>query len=392
MEQHDNMAQSISADEIALYDRQIRLWGVPAQEKIRSANILLITFKSLANEIAKNLVLAGIGKLTVIDHETVKEEDLGAQFFVTEEHIGQNRAQAAAPSIQEMNPRVQLHIDTDDVHTKQPEFFAGFDLTIATELDYATYTTINAACRIANRPFYAAGLHGFYGFVFADLISHDFVIERAKSNVSSATQETPTRSIVNITTKNENGKIIEMVTKRETYSPLILANTSPLPEDYTRLPRKRRQVTPLLTCLRALWEFQKLSRGRLPTPSHQDLELFTKLARDRHHELKLDITTLDSGFLRTFLQNLGSELSPVAAFVGGRLAQDVINVLSAREQPIQNLLLFDGEKSLSPIYPLHPFFPPEVENAMPAVIPVANPISVDDEPIPVHAANGQGTK
>ncbi|KAH8434664.1 E1 ubiquitin-activating protein AOS1 [Aspergillus melleus] len=392
MEQNDNTAQSISADEIALYDRQIRLWGVPAQEKIRSANILLITFKSLANEIAKNLVLAGIGKLTVIDHETVKEEDLGAQFFVTEEHIGQNRAQAAAPSIQEMNPRVQLHIDTDDVHTKQPEFFAGFDLTIATELDYATYTTINAACRIANRPFYAAGLHGFYGFVFADLISHDFVIERAKSNVSSATQETPTRSIVNITTKNENGKVMEMVTKRETYSPLILANTSPLPEDYTRLPRKRRQVTPLLTCLRALWEFQKLSGGRLPTPSHQDLELFTKLARDRHHELKLDITTLDSGFLRTFLQNLGSELSPVAAFVGGRLAQDVINVLSAREQPIQNLLLFDGEKSLSPIYPLHPFFPPEVENAMPAVIPVANPISVDDEPIPVHAANGQGTK
>ncbi|KAI9040261.1 E1 ubiquitin-activating protein AOS1 [Aspergillus affinis] len=391
MEQTDNTAQSISADEIALYDRQIRLWGVPAQERIRSANILLITFKSLANEVAKNLVLAGIGKLTVIDHETVKEEDLGAQFFVTEEHIGQNRAQAAAPSIREMNPRVHLHIDTDDVHTKQPEFFAGFDLIIATELDYATYTTINAACRIANRPFYAAGLHGFYGFVFADLITHDFVIERAKSNVSSATQETPTRSIVNITTKKEQDKVMELVTKRETYSPLILANTSPLPQDYTRLPRKRRQVTPLLTCLRALWEFQKLSGGRLPTPSHQDLELFTKLARDRHHELKLDITTLDSGFLRTFLQNLGSELSPVAAFVGGRLAQDVINVLSAREQPIQNLLLFDGEKSLSPIYPLHPFFPPEVVNALPAVVPVANPISVDDEPIPVPA-NGQGTK
>ena len=201
------------------------------------------------------------------------------------------RAQAAAPSIRAMNPRVQLHIDTDDIHTKQPDFFAGFDVTIATELDYAMYTTINAACRIANRPFYAAGLHGFYGFVFADLISHDFVIERAKSNVPSTTQETPTRSIVNITTKKDGENVTEMVTKRETYSPLILANTSPLPEDYTRLPRKRRQVTPLLTCLRALWEFQKLSGGRLPTPSLPDLELFTKLARDRHHELKLDISS-----------------------------------------------------------------------------------------------------
>jgi len=44
----------------------------------------------LANEVAKNLVLAGIGSLTILDHEVVTEEDLGAQFFLTEEHVGQN--------------------------------------------------------------------------------------------------------------------------------------------------------------------------------------------------------------------------------------------------------------------------------------------------------------
>ncbi|PLB36004.1 E1 ubiquitin-activating protein AOS1 [Aspergillus candidus] len=399
MEEQD-VSQSISADEIALYDRQIRLWGVQAQEKIRSANILLITFKALANEVAKNLVLAGIGTLTIIDHETVKEEDLGAQFFISEETVGQNRAQAAEPSVHAMNPRVKLHIDTEDVRAKQPEFFSQFDVIIATELDFTTYTTINAACRIAQRPFYAAGLHGFYGFIFADLISHDFVIERAKSNVVSATRETPTRSIVNVTTKKENDKVIEMVTKRETYSPLLLANTSPLPEDFTRLPRRRRQVTPLLTCLRALWEFQKLSGGALPTFNAQDLETFTKLARDAHHELQLDIATLDSAFLRTFLQNLGSELSPVATFIGGKLAQDVINVLSAREQPIQNLLLFDGDKTVSPIYPLHPFFPSSMPNDLAAVPPAANAIPLDDPTppstttvpvsLPIHE-NGENT-
>lgn len=58
--------------------------------RIQSANILLITFKALANEVAKNLVLTGIGNLTIIDHEPVKEEDLAAQFFVQERHLGQN--------------------------------------------------------------------------------------------------------------------------------------------------------------------------------------------------------------------------------------------------------------------------------------------------------------
>jgi ubiquitin-like 1-activating enzyme E1 A len=260
-----------------------------------------------------------------------------------------------------MNPRVLLHIDTDNVGQKPPEFFAQFDVTIATDLDFLTCTTVNAACRIANRPFYSAGLHGFYGYVFADLIAHDFVIERDKSNVASRPQETATRTILHITTKRENERVIEMVTKREVYSPLLLANTSPLPEEYTRIPRKRNQVTPLLSCLRALWEFQKTSGGSLPNSSRPHLELFMLLVNERHRELQLDIRSVDAGFIRSFLENLGCELSPVAAFLGGSLAQDVINVLSAREQPLQNLLLFDGEKNVAPIYPLHPIFSPQIE-------------------------------
>lgn len=291
-----------------------------------------------------------------------------------------------------MNPRVQVHVDSEDVRAKPAGFFARFDVTIATELDFQTYTTINAACRASGarpRPFYAAGVHGLYGYVFADLVSHDFVIERVKSNVRSVEQqqETPTRRILSIATRRQNDKLVEMVTKRETYSPLWLAQGSPLPHDLTRLPRKRRQVTPLLPCLRALWEFQKRA-GSTPvesvesvdsvdsvdsadsthtnTASYQrssslpdassraDRAAFTELATTALHELQLDPAGLPSAFILSFLDNLGCELSPVAAFVGGTLAQDVINVLGAREQPLQNLLLFDADRALAPIYPLHP--------------------------------------
>jgi ubiquitin-like 1-activating enzyme E1 A len=46
--------------------------------------------KALANEVAKNLVLAGIGSLTIIDHQVVTEEDLGAQFFIAQAQSEQN--------------------------------------------------------------------------------------------------------------------------------------------------------------------------------------------------------------------------------------------------------------------------------------------------------------
>jgi len=81
---------AITADEIALYDRQIRLWGVEAQENIRKADILLVSLKALANEIAKNLVLAGVHSLTIIDHEEATEADLGAQFFLTQDDVGKS--------------------------------------------------------------------------------------------------------------------------------------------------------------------------------------------------------------------------------------------------------------------------------------------------------------
>lgn len=212
-----------------------------------------------------------------------------------------------------------------------------------------------------------------YAFIFADLGSHDFVVEREESNKKTRIgPETTTRSVIGTATKKENGKVIEMVTKRELYTPLLLANTSPLPPDMQRAPRKLRKVHPLLTCIRALWEYQRNRNGNgvLPNPtSTADLTLFTQIATEKHKELLLPADTLKADFLRSFLGNLGSELAPVTAFLGGQLAQDVINVLGQREQPIQNLMLFDAEESLGPIYALHPIFTDDIvppQNAVPA--------------------------
>ncbi|KAK8199359.1 NEDD8-activating enzyme E1 regulatory subunit [Phyllosticta capitalensis] len=359
-------AQGISADEIALYDRQIRLWGVQAQERLRSANVLLISMKALANEVAKNLVLAGIKSLTVVDHEVVTEDDLGAQFFISEEDIGKNRAEAAVPEMQKLNPRVNIHVDKSDIAMKGPEFYQAYDMVIATDLDFMTLSTINASTRLSQKPFYAAGTHGFYGYIFADLIQHDYIIEREKSNVATTIKaESATRSVLAFSDKGvENGRHKELVEKREIYSPLLLANSSPLPPEYINRRRLMKQVTPLLTCMRALWEFQKTSamnpdgngHGRNPSHASADLQLFTTLATEKHKELQLPIETLTSEFLRKFLQNLGSELAPVTAFLGGQLAQDVINVIGKREQPIQNLVLFDGDENRAPIYAMHPIF------------------------------------
>lgn len=346
----------ISADEIALYDRQIRLWGMKAQEKIRSANILLITMKALANEIAKNLVLAGIGSLTVVDHEKVTEADLGAQFFLSaeENHVGMNRAIAASAAIQRLNPRVTIKVDTDNIRSKGPSYFSAFDIVIATDLDSSTLHIINTATRLNNRAFYAAGSHGMYGFIFADLIEHDYVIERQRSNVTTALKaESRTRSVIAVSPKKDDNRV-ELVTKRELYSTWYLSSDAALPAEITKSPRRRKAVTPAISCLRALWDFT-LKYGYLPRPNNrQDLEEFTKTVGEKHKALGLPGESLRSEILRSFMQSMGCEIAPVTAIIGGQLAQDVINVLSQSQQPIQNMVILDGNTMDATMYPLHP--------------------------------------
>lgn len=336
-----------------------------AQEKIRSANILLITMKALANEIAKNLVLAGIGSLTINDHALVSEADLGAQFLLSAEdgHLGQNRAVAASAALQRLNPRVKVVVDTDDIRTKHSSFYSSFDIVIATDLDADTLNVINTATRIHNRKFYAAGSHGLYGFLFADLIEHDFVIERQRSNLpTNPGPETKTRSVVSVAPKDpaDPKSDIELVTKRELYSTWLLASSdaSHLPSEILSSPRRKRAVTPLLSCLRALWQFTS-TYGVPPTgpellTNHTALAAFTQMCSDKHKALGLPAETLRSEILRSFLQNVGAELSPVAAVLGGQLAQDVINVLGQTQQPLQNFVIFSGETMAAEVYALHP--------------------------------------
>ncbi|KAI1173760.1 hypothetical protein F4777DRAFT_424514 [Nemania sp. FL0916] len=345
----------MSADEIALYDRQIRLWGMQAQQKIQGANILLISMKALANEIAKNLVLAGVGSLTIVDDQVVTETDLGAQFFLAQENIGQNRAEAAAAQVQKLNPRVKVFPDSGSIMTKGASYFAAFDIVIATDLNPTLLAFINTATRLHNRQFYAAGVHGLYGYIFCDLIEHDYVLKRDKGNVPTNTgPESRYRSVVEVKTEKESTKTIEMVSKRDLYSTWdLVSETSLLPGDYTKSKRRLKAVTPALSCLRALWGFQT-QHNREPGHNKADLEWFTRSATHNHNLLSLPSETLRSEFLRSFLQNINSEVAPVTAILGGQLAQDVINVLGQNQQPIQNMVIFDGNKMEANMYPLHP--------------------------------------
>jgi molybdopterin/thiamine biosynthesis adenylyltransferase len=58
--------------------------------RIGKANVLVAGMRSLSDEVCKNLALAGVASITLLDHENVTEYDLGAQFFLNETSVGKN--------------------------------------------------------------------------------------------------------------------------------------------------------------------------------------------------------------------------------------------------------------------------------------------------------------
>lgn len=329
-----------------------------AQSRISKSRVLLVNLKGLGNEVAKNLVLAGIGSLTISDVGTVTEDDLGSQFFLRDEDVGQPRAAAALPRIQKLNQRVRVEIlPFDPFSAMDASFLAPYTIVIGTDLSWAPLNALSAMCRISQKPMYAAGSHGINGFIFADLLTHNFSITRDVSNRKTEIgyQETATRTIVDSVITESAGKKQEVVTKREQYQPISLVNLAPLPPQIMRSPRRLRQVPALLPFLRALWAFEQQSGGLAPDVSDKSqIALFTHLATEKSRELQLPFDLIKSEGLRSFLQNMYIEIPPTSAFLGAALAQDVINVLSLREQPIQNLMIFDGEECRAEIFALHP--------------------------------------
>ena len=304
----------------------------------------------------------------MLDQELVTEDDLGAQFLISEADIGKPRAEAALPEMQKLNPRVNIKVETQNILLRDSStlgtYFAQYTLVVATDLSITGFESYNNAAHFANRPFYAVGTHGLYGFVFADLVEHTYLVTRDKPNVATKPgPESATREIISSVEKRaDNGKMTEIVTKREKYQPLILANASPLPEYYHKSQRRLKSVTPLLPYLRATWEFEKQFQ-RLPASAEdsapaqettQELKVFTTLAIDKGKELQLPEGWLKTDLLRSFIGNLGTELAMTTSFVGAAAAQDISNVLMGKDQPIQNMMFFDGETMNAPVYALTP--------------------------------------
>ena len=118
------------------YDRQTRLWG-EGQILICAAKLLCLNSDSCTSEILKNLILSGVGEVTIVDDAKITSEDLKNNFFVDANDVGKVRGEIVLKNLLELNPDVKgnfINRNSKEYLDDEKSDIKSFDILIATNL------------------------------------------------------------------------------------------------------------------------------------------------------------------------------------------------------------------------------------------------------------------
>ena len=137
------------------YSRHILLddIGIDGQEKLLAAHALVIGAGGLGSPVALYLASAGIGKITLVDHDEVDLTNLQRQIVHTTSRVGQPKAESAKQALQQINPDVSVislceRADGDRLQALVSSATVVLDCTD----NFATRHAINRACVTAQVP------------------------------------------------------------------------------------------------------------------------------------------------------------------------------------------------------------------------------------------------
>jgi sulfur-carrier protein adenylyltransferase/sulfurtransferase len=150
------------------YIRQLQLpsFGREGQEKLRLARILIVGAGGLGVPALQYLAGMGIGKLGIVDGDTVAVSNLHRQVIYDTEDVGKLKVEACKRKITQQNPEIEL--------TTYPFFldvgnalniFADYDVIVDATDNFGTRYLINDACVILGKPFVYGALQYFEGQV-----------------------------------------------------------------------------------------------------------------------------------------------------------------------------------------------------------------------------------
>lgn len=154
-------------DPLLRYARHIvlREIGGPGQARLRNARVLVVGAGGLGAPVCLYLAAAGVGRITVVDDDTVSLSNLQRQIIFRTADEGQFKAEAAADAMLALNPLIAVTPRIGRITTDDAALLADHDLILDGTDSFASRDGINRACVAAGRPLLAGSIAQWEGQV-----------------------------------------------------------------------------------------------------------------------------------------------------------------------------------------------------------------------------------
>ncbi len=147
-----------------MYARQQLIDGWD-QEIVNNGCIMIIGVGALGCEIAKDFALMGIGKLILVDLDTIETSNLSRQMLFRPGDEGRPKAEVAAERLKEMNPYLNVDFYFEKLQKLPISVYEESDVIIAALDNFNARLDLNKICLRLKKPMVEGGTVGFEGHV-----------------------------------------------------------------------------------------------------------------------------------------------------------------------------------------------------------------------------------
>lgn len=380
-----------------LHSRQLAVYGREVMKRMAASSVLICGGGGLGVEIAKNVILAGVKAVTVHDTKPVRLEDLSAQFYLTAEDVGRNRADSCKDKLQELNTAVVVTASTAELTN---DFLREFQVVVLTDSGLEEAKRVDAFCHANGVAFIYAQTRGVFASVFTDFGPNFTVLDvdgedPATGIVAAVTQATSAlvTCVEDERLEFQDGMFVTFsevvgMPALNSHKPIKIKNCKPHSfeleldtteyEPYQRgglvtqfKPSKQLSFKPLAAALSEPGEFLMsdfakferpallhvgiqavdaftVEKGHAPRPANtEDADRVVALAKDINATMpEAARATMDEAVLRLLSHCATGQLSPMTAMFGGVVGQEVVKAVSGKFHPLFQWFHFDSVESL----------------------------------------------
>ena len=148
-------AAVLSNDEILRYSRHLIMpeVGMEGQIKLKQAKVLMIGTGGLGAPLGLYLAAAGIGKIGLVDFDTVDMTNLQRQVIHGTADIGRPKLDSAADRMNDINPYVEIEkYETRLSSENALDIFEDYDIVVDGTDNFPTRYLVNDACVLLGKP------------------------------------------------------------------------------------------------------------------------------------------------------------------------------------------------------------------------------------------------